>query len=570
MGTSNVSLLCPADIEPEYKALSELSIHDLGMDIICEALSDKVKEQRMILYIMSHLSAKPEVAAYRLEVFEDIKKYPTLRGEMMTLLDAVSFLKEFGSFKREFDDEYSAWDLLHRLDEIKDYIKSVEGIYECLEKYELKSQGLLSLKKYVSDLHHDNGFEELKRDIANISFATSEIKSVTIGINLNDRFEAHGVGLVSVNNKYFTKANVISNFSDFIMPKDNIKDKSDWDGNLKFHEMTGDVSKNMESLERFNKLNAMRFSPIAAIGFAGVPEADTSRDITRYLDKASNHMIGQTVKKLKEILGKYVTLSIMDIIELIPEFIYYIRWAEKIEELEKAGMKFGKASVSSAGCQVMKARGIYNLKLAFFETEEHGNIVANDLDFNPEHRVYILTGANRGGKTTITQAIGQLFVLAQGGINIPGDSFEFEPVDDIFTHFPADEDKTMDLGRLGEECKRFKELYGECTKHSLLLLNETFSTTSFEEGYVIARDAIKAILSRGTRCIYNTHMHKLGMDIDEFNAIGYEDKASSLIVESKEGQRSYKVCIAPPEGLSYAKDIAEKYGVTYEMLTCGK
>lgn len=63
---------------------------------------------------------------------------------------------------------------------------------------------------------------------------------------------------------------------------------------------------------------------------------------------------------------------------------------------------------------MMQARGIYNLKLAVFETEESGNIVPNDMDFDRNRRVYILTGANRGGKTTITQAVGQLFVLAQG------------------------------------------------------------------------------------------------------------------------------------------------------------
>ena len=32
------------------------------------------------------------------------------------------------------------------------------------------------------------------------------------------------------------------------------------------------------------------------------------------------------------------------------------------------------------------------------------------------------------------------------------------------------------------------------------------------------------------------------------------------------GKRSYKVEIASPEGMSYASDIAKKYGVTYEML----
>ena len=149
---------------------------------------------------------------------------------------------------------------------------------------------------------------------------------------------------------------------------------------------------------------------------------------------------------------------------------------------------------------------------------------------------------------------------------MPGDSFCFNPVDSIFTHFPADEDKTMDLGRLGEECKRFKELFTDCTETSLLLLNETYSTTSFEEGYYIARDSVKALLTKGIRTIYNTHMHKLAFDIEEINEISKENKAASLVVKSKDGQRSFKVEVAPPEGQSFAKDIAEKYGVTYEML----
>ena len=191
----------------------------------------------------------------------------------------------------------------------------------------------------------------------------------------------------------------------------------------------------------------------------------------------------------------------------------------------------------------------------------------NDLDFDAEKRVYLLTGANRGGKTTVTQAVGQLMLLAQGGIYVPAEGFRFTPADGIYTHFPADEDRTLDLGRLGEECKRFRELFEKCTESSLLLLNETFSTTSFEEGYYIAADAIRAILSRGTRTIYNTHMHKLAKELEQFNREDGKAKAVSLIVRSEGGKRSFRVEIAPPEGTSLARDIAEKYGVTYEALT---
>ena len=101
------------------------------------------------------------------------------------------------------------------------------------------------------------------------------------------------------------------------------------------------------------------------------------------------------------------------------------------------------------------------------------------------------------------------------------------------------------------------------------MLNESFSTTSFEEGYYIAKDSIKALLKKAVRTIYNTHMYKLGMDIEELNLENSEAGASSLIVRSESGNRSFKIEVAPPEGMSYARDIAEKYGVTYEMLVEG-
>lgn len=41
-------------------------------------------------------------------------------------------------------------------------------------------------------------------------------------------------------------------------------------------------------------------------------------------------------------------------------------------------------------------------------------------------------------------------------------------------------------------------------------------------------------------------------------------------MKTEAGKRSYRIQLAPPEGLSYARDIAEKYGVTYEMLEKAK
>ena len=61
-------------------------------------------------------------------------------------------------------------------------------------------------------------------------------------------------------------------------------------------------------------------------------------------------------------------------------------------------------------------------------------------------------------------------------------------------------------------------------------------------------------------------IHELATDLDSINYLDGNMMVASLITGIHEGRRSFKVYIAPPEGISYAKDIAEKYGVTYEQL----
>ena len=549
-----------------YKKLSDLTVHDIGMDSVLGRLTAEKNEQTYINGVMRLMASDPENARYRSDVFDDILKNKAMREELVELLDRVNFLREYGSYRHDNDHEPGVWDLVHRLEEINDYIESIGAIHKCLSNAGIHSEGLLGLKKYVTDLYEDNGFEGLKKDIKALRADTNNLKSVTVGINLNERFEASGIGIISINSKPFTKANVVKHFIDKVSSKDIIQDNTEWKEGYKFDEFSarGPISNGADFIPPV-------FSPLAMMSVMKVSEADDStKTITNYMDKITERMLSQTVKHLRNVLNKYTMLTVTDITDLMPEFIYYIRWAEYIEKMSALGASFCKPEAIDKGSGVlsMEAEGIYNIKLL---TEHAGannaEIIKNNLDFSDEHSLYILTGANMGGKTTITQTVGQLFFMAQGGIYVPATRFKYVPIDAIYTHFPADEDKTMDLGRLGEECKRFKELYESATDESLLLLNETFSTTSFEEGYFIAKDCCKAILCKGARTVYNTHMHKLAIEIAEINEDKYKAKAASLIVKAQEGKRLYEVEVAPPKGLSYAKDIAEKYGVTFDMLT---
>ena len=567
---NHFSILFPYYEDTVYKQLSDSACHDLGLDTLCHELTNDPKEQNLIMSIMSNMTADTRVAAYRQKVFVDILRLPELRKNLTELFDRIEFLRKFSGSRMETDEKLGFWHLMHRLDELDDYIKCVEAMRDCLSDAEIKSEGLINFKAYIDELYSDACFAEMKKDIAELKIKSLKIESVTLGVNVNSRFEAVSMGLISVNDKPFKKSNIVTNFADAIASKNKVQEGNEWDGDMHYHQVDKlNEHKVSKFVENMGGYLAVRNTPFVdgriRATITKTPDGDGSANATSYLDKVMNKMLDSVVKKLGDTVTKYADIAIVNISQIIPEFMYYIKFAEFIDKCMEKGFRFCEAQVINSDDVSMDAKDLYNLKLAI-NLQSVEELVYNDLKFDKEHTIYILTGANRGGKTTITQAVGLMYVLAQGGVYVPASSFEYKPVDCIYTHFPADEDKTMDLGRLGEECVRFKAIYSECTKDSLLLLNETFSTTSFEEGFYIAKDSVRALLKKQVRTIYNTHMHKLAADTEELNKESTGVKASSLIVKSDNGKRSFKVEVASPEGMSYAKDIAEKYGVTYDML----
>ena len=564
------SLLQPDGADIKYRRLPDNVMHDLGLDVFCQEISNDAKERRMITNVLSQITDDAGVAEYRCQIFADILRLPELRTTMMDLFEKIQFMRDFSTMHKTSDEELGLWHLFHRLDELDSYIRTVETMRDCLSDERIQSEGLISLRKYIDELYEDAYFAEMKKDISALKIKASDVQSVTLGVNVNERFEAVSIGLVSVNKKPFRKSGIVSNFADAIAGGDKIQDTSDWDGDMHYQLIDRESGENVSTfIEKLGGFSAVQNTPLADGRIRSTVVSNLNGDgmsnSTFYLEAVINKMLGSLVKKLRDTLTKYANVAIVNISGLASEFVYYIRCAEFIGKLIERGCVFCEAQPVNDGKTSMEAKGFYNVKLAI-NTENISGIVPNDLTFDEKHTVYILTGANRGGKTTLTQAVGQLFVLAQGGLFVPAESFRYAPCDCIYTHFPADEDKTMDLGRLGEECVRFREMFSQSTSHSILLLNETFSTTSFEEGYYIARDSVKALLTKAVRTIYNTHMHKLGEDAEILTHESSGAGASSLVMRTESGKRSFKVTLAQPEGSSYAKDIAEKYGVTYDML----
>ena len=196
-------------------------------------------------------------------------------------------------------------------------------------------------------------------------------------------------------------------------------------------------------------------------------------------------------------------------------------------------------------------------------------IVTNDLEFDDAARIYVLTGPNRGGKSVITVAVGASQALCQLGLPVPAESAVISPVDGIFTHFPEGADDTIDKGRLGEECARLREIFDLVTPDSMILLDESLSSTGAYEAAYIASEILTGFAAMRCRGIFSTHLHELAAGVPEINARSAEQGGvaiDTLVAGIEEGRRSFKIYRAKPDGKSYARDIADKYGLSFDNL----
>jgi DNA mismatch repair protein MutS len=257
-----------------------------------------------------------------------------------------------------------------------------------------------------------------------------------------------------------------------------------------------------------------------------------------------------------------------------------------LRQLQDHGLSFCRPEVLPMTERAMRLDGMFNLLLAFhyLNTDQKNKtpIVLNDVEFGPSGRVFILTGPNQGGKTVYTQAIGIIQLLFQAGLFVPGRQAQLSPVDGIYTHFASEEEFNSRQGRLSEEAARLAEIFQTLTRHGMVLLNESLASTSPRESFYLSLDIVRALRLYESRAVFATHLHELAEDLDKLNTEGQSDSlVASLIAgiaqkgensefENQFVERTYQIKPGPPRGLSYARGIAHRFGISYEQLATKK
>ncbi len=396
----------------------------------------------------------------------------------------------------------------------------------------LKSPAFLSLCAYIEEISSSNYYKELNEKLNELTNRVRDIKSITIGVNLDSTLRADRCGVLSINPKPFKSGDTIDKILRMSFAKD---------------EYT-------------------LIAPLTPFARGQNDNQKTAMSIA--INAAINDVFKSSVRAWKKLVQAYVLDNANFLLEVMPEIEFMICATRLMEALQARGLPLCTPKLKPAGEKAFSAEGLYNPAVAL---AIEGPSVENAFAFDENGRIFILTGPNRGGKSVITCAVGLAAAFCQLGMLIPARRFVFSPSDGIYTHFPTESGDTVDKGRLGEECARLNAIFESCTDQSIVLLDESLSSTGAYEASYIAAEVLLGFAKIGCRTLFSTHLHALAARVGELNAEAAAFGGSKLDtltakIES-DGARSFKILRQAPDGKSYAKDIAEKYGLSLEKIT---
>ncbi len=240
------------------------------------------------------------------------------------------------------------------------------------------------------------------------------------------------------------------------------------------------------------------------------------------------------------------------------EIQLYVAYLEHVARIRQAGLSFCYPDVGRT--RTLECRGLFDLALARSLIGDGGRVVPNDLELHDPERVVVVSGPNQGGKTTFARAIGQLHHLARIGVPVPGTEARLPLVDHIYTHF-AREEHVEDLSsKLEDDLRRIHAILDQATSESLLIMNESFSSTTVDDQLFIGRRVMRQVLDRGPVCVVVTFLDELAsLDPAIVSMVSTADPEAPA-------RRTFEIVRRPADGLAYALAIAEKHHLTYPSL----
>ncbi len=288
----------------------------------------------------------------------------------------------------------------------------------------------------------------------------------------------------------------------------------------------------------------------------GLEPMRTRRDVSLRLDarmvNALARLHPEAFLAFREFYAEYGGRFDETILSYRFELDFYLEALALMERIRAAGLPLCWPRTSSR--RRLEIRELYDISLLL---KDGVSIVPNDALFTEEEPFFFLTGANGGGKTTYLRALGIAVLLYLSGCPVCAGDAEIRPFRSVFTHFPRDERFEAD-GRYADEQKRVGEILAAHGGDSLILLNETYSTTNEELAVSSTLALTEKLKDSGSFTLYITHQRGL-----ESAGVPF----LSVIVDARDqNRRTYRIARRKEFESSFALDILRRYDLDEESL----
>jgi DNA mismatch repair protein MutS len=236
------------------------------------------------------------------------------------------------------------------------------------------------------------------------------------------------------------------------------------------------------------------------------------------------------------------------------EVHFYLAYRRVIDPLRGAGLSFCSPRCDRDADAIF-ASDAFDLVLARKLCDEGRTVIPNDFSLSGGERIFVVTGPNQGGKTTFARMVGQLHHLGSLGCPVPGSAAQLLLPDRIFAHFEREEDISTLRGKLEDELVRVRDILGAATSRSVVVMNESFSSTTLDDSRFLGREVLGRLSALGAVGVYVTFVDELA-SLNEVvvSMVGQVDPADPAI-------RTFKILRMPADGLAYARAIAAKHGL---------
>lgn len=173
-------------------------------------------------------------------------------------------------------------------------------------------------------------------------------------------------------------------------------------------------------------------------------------------------------------------------------------------------------------------------------------------------KLVVITGANQGGKTIFLKSLGIAQLMMQSGMFVPATSYSSQVFKTISSHFRRGEDHELTKGKFEEEIQRMSNLVENLKPGSLLLCNESFSSTNEIEGSSIALETTRALVDSNLMVVYVTHLETFAQNLASMHSPQYLFLSAE---RDASGNRTFRIQEGIPQAHAFGEDVyAQVFG----------